>query len=458
VPPSNPLSHIMNKQTLIRILALGLVALGWLLLAPPQLGGSTRYAIIYGTSMAPHFHGGDLVLIRARSDYRVGDVVAYRNGDLNRVVLHRILRIEGSHFVFKGDNNNFVDSYHATGADLLGQERVRLPRVGTVLGWAHRPFHAALIMGALGLLGTGGLRRRRDQENDVQNGEGTEGALLACGGAVALFALLAVVAFTHATTHTVASAGLYEQRGGFSYWAAVPQSIVYPKGTLRTGDTVYTKIVPSLPVRFDYGFGSKAAHGIAGTASLVAHVTGDNGFVRTLQLAPARTFSGDHVALEGELPLRALQALSAQAEQLTGVHADTLAITIEPAVHVSGIADGKTFHDQLTPKLALRLDQLRLLVDTTANATAEPFSYVQATAGTRSVASTIGVAKLRVGVAPARIAALMGLALALAGMGFLLKRRRRTQEQPVGAEARQAAFVLREGGIAYRYAPRPEIH
>ena len=54
-------------------------AAAWLAFAPRQLGGSASYAVVYGTSMLPHFHADDLVVVRKAGSYRAGDVVLYEN-------------------------------------------------------------------------------------------------------------------------------------------------------------------------------------------------------------------------------------------------------------------------------------------------------------------------------------------------------------------------------------------
>jgi signal peptidase I len=59
------------------LLSLALLAVGWWLLGPVQLGGPTGFAIVNGNSMEPRLERGDLVLVRKRSSYDVGDVVLY---------------------------------------------------------------------------------------------------------------------------------------------------------------------------------------------------------------------------------------------------------------------------------------------------------------------------------------------------------------------------------------------
>ena len=97
------------------------LAAAWIVLAPASLGGSASYMVIDGVSMEPHLHRGDLVIVRAQASYGVGQVVAYHNLQLGRVVLHRIVSEAGGSYAFKGDNNNFVDFYHPPSSELIGR-------------------------------------------------------------------------------------------------------------------------------------------------------------------------------------------------------------------------------------------------------------------------------------------------------------------------------------------------
>ncbi len=148
-----------------------LVFLAWWMLAPPQLGGRTSYAVIYGVSMEPHFHGGDLVLLRQQPTYNVGQIVGYHSNKLGKPVMHRIIKIdESGRFWFKGDNNNFVDPEHPLETQLFGSEWVRLPGVGSALERVHSPRNAAILGGLVALFVLGGgsaqAKRRRRRHGD----------------------------------------------------------------------------------------------------------------------------------------------------------------------------------------------------------------------------------------------------------------------------------------------------
>jgi signal peptidase I len=137
--------------------AAALTALGWFALAPTSIGGPTSYVLTSGTSMLPHFHAGGVVLTRAQSDYRVGEVVAYRNRQLHMVVMHRIVARVGDRYVFKGDNNNFRDSYHPTRADLIGREWLYWPSGARWVAVVREPVMFGLILAALGWFAGAGL-------------------------------------------------------------------------------------------------------------------------------------------------------------------------------------------------------------------------------------------------------------------------------------------------------------
>jgi signal peptidase I len=140
--------------------SLSLLGAGWWLLAPPRLGGSTSFVSVDGTSMLPGLHRSDLVVIRARPQYAVGDVVAYRSRLFGRVVLHRIVAIHRGRYVFKGDSNEFTDPDQPTRHDLIGTEVVHVPRAGQLVAAAHTPAIAALF--AVALVFAAGLGGPRD--------------------------------------------------------------------------------------------------------------------------------------------------------------------------------------------------------------------------------------------------------------------------------------------------------
>jgi signal peptidase I len=138
------------------VFAVVLLLGAWLLLAPAQLGGATRYAVVEGASMQPGLSKGDLVLVRAGTTPAVGDVVLYRDPTLGVRVLHRVIRVDGDRLVLKGDANDFVDDARPRSTDVVGSYWFAVPRAGAALSWMQAPPHAALLAFLLTLVAFSG--------------------------------------------------------------------------------------------------------------------------------------------------------------------------------------------------------------------------------------------------------------------------------------------------------------
>lgn len=140
---------------------------GWLFLAPPQLGGATRYAIVQGSSMAPLLTDGDLAVVRSTGEVGVGDVVLYREPALGVGVLHRVIRLEAGRLVLKGDANGFLDDLRPTAAEVEGSLWFSVPYAGYTFAWIREPLHAALLVFALTLVALTGGRACREPRREM---------------------------------------------------------------------------------------------------------------------------------------------------------------------------------------------------------------------------------------------------------------------------------------------------
>jgi signal peptidase I len=148
---------------LVAVLAAGL----WFGL-PQPLGGRADWVMVSGTSMLPHLHTGDLVLVEHQASYHVGEVVAYRipKGQIGagHVVIHRIVGGNGrTGWTLKGDNRTAPDLWYPTNQDVLGAKLLRIPDAWFVLRIFHMPLLLALFAG-LGVFFWIALSRGEDAE------------------------------------------------------------------------------------------------------------------------------------------------------------------------------------------------------------------------------------------------------------------------------------------------------
>jgi signal peptidase I len=337
--------------------ALTLIVLGllWFYFAPVGLGGSTTYVVTSGISMEPRFHTGDLALVRSQSSYHVGEIVAYNSRVYHTVVLHRIIGRAGSRYIFKGDNNNFVDFEHPASSQLIGALWLHLPGWGARLRSVDSPALVGALVALAVLLFTGvsfarvRRRRRRQQRAAASSGPspqsaprrtaGPTGEVLAVGMVALLpFVLLGLLAFTRSSTAPTPLKIPYRQSARLSYSAAATPGPVYPGDRAVTGEPLFTHVVNLVNLSFSYRFHAAAAHSLAGEASLSATLTSTSGWHTTLPLGQPTRFRGDRALVTATLDLPSLLALMHNVNTATGV-GGVYTLTLVPQVRVRGRID-----------------------------------------------------------------------------------------------------------------------
>jgi len=126
-----------------------LLAWAWFML-PQALGGRAGWVLVDGTSMLPHYHTGDLVLVERQSSYHAGQVIAYRvpKGDpmAGAQVIHRIVGGDAQRgFVVQGDNRTAPDIWHPKPKDIVGAQLLRIPDALLVLRYLRSPLLLGLL-------------------------------------------------------------------------------------------------------------------------------------------------------------------------------------------------------------------------------------------------------------------------------------------------------------------------
>lgn len=416
----------MRSHALLR-LATGVAVLAgvgtlWFFLAPAQIGGGVDYVVIHGVSMEPKLHSGDLAVLRPAPSYSVGEVAGYHSGLLHEVVLHRIVATRGPEFVFKGDNNDFIDSYYPTRSQLVGTLWFHVPGVGRALLWLHVPIHAAIAAALLALLlgsglATGTRRRRRPSRpagapavtpRSARPFHPDPASLAAVGAAqalVILFGALAFVAYGRSSTHPAPVPSAYEQTGRYAYSASLPVSSVYPTGHVRTGDPVYMNIVHSLTLAYHYRLDSTLPHTVGGRLGLVVSLRSSGGWKRTLASAPPRLVAGDSASVSVPVDLRTVERdLTAFARE-TAVTNETFTLVVSPRPRLHGLVAGQAVPSPQPKPLTFAVDELALTV-------AGPAPRQLSTSTTGSVTeprpASLSLLKLRMGVTTARLAGVVG--------------------------------------------------
>jgi signal peptidase I len=355
------------------------LAAAWWYFAPTQLGGSTRYVVTHGTSMEPRFHTGDLGIVRPADQYKVGEIVAYWSTMLHTEVLHRIIAIHGDHYVFKGDNNNFIDPIEPTRAELLGRLWLHIPHAGALLDLLHSPAVAAALCAILGCGLLFGFReqrhRRRKRPRKAPTGAGDPGILsvnarnhtmanrlnfgtpfivAACAAAICL--VVAVVAFARPADRASGVGSPYAQQVTFGYTAHVRPGPVYPTGGITTGQPIFLRLIRNLTIHVHYQLTSRAQSSIAGTEEILLHINGPSGWHRNIVLVPTTHFASNSTDTDVPLSLPQVESFLTRIASLIGpVGMGGYDIAIEPVIHVTGTVAAQPVHVTFSPLLTFNI-------------------------------------------------------------------------------------------------------
>jgi signal peptidase len=435
---------------------------GWMLFAPPQLGGQSSYVIVNGNSMEPGMHRGDLAIVRPAERYVPGDVVTYRHPDVGHVI-HRVAEEKDGRFTLKGDNNDFFDSYRPTGDDIVGKLWLHVPGAGRVLWHLRTPLWAGLVLfiAFAGVVtGPGPTRSAAVQWTRRQRSNG--GSLmapiyrnwqdiLALLLALALgFAILAWVGFGRATHRERTKELTYTQRGEFSYEAASADARLYDAGKATTGEPVYLRMSDAVAFAFAYEFSTSAPANVRGTYHLVAEVGDISGWKRTIPVAEPGSFEGTTFRTAGVLRLADLQEHIAAHEAQSGVRNDRYTVTIRPRVRVEGELGGARLSaDFREAALPMALDRAQLRLDAVKPESVIAPSVTRTVVDRQRVSNSVYLLFLEVPVAAARIVGLAGAAVMTACAGALLAAvARRGWSEASDAHAADAVPVRVTGPVA----------
>lgn len=464
---TNRVSHRLHRFSAVRRavrlvagLAAVLVALaGWALLAPPALGGGFSYVTTSGNSMEPTLHAGDLAIVRSASSYQVGDVVAYRSERVGRIVLHRIIGGENGRYELRGDNNTWVDADRPNDGQIMGELVAHAPGVGSALRTAASPTGLSLASAVVGglIIATA----RRDGATSPRAGRRTSTLVVssltawrpppALVVAAGLAAALVAFAFTRPVEREVTGEVPFNHRSEFAYSAAAPLApAVYPDGEASAGEPVFRRLAHRLDVDYAYGFEADDDVSSATTAiRLAAEVRDDNGWTATVAIDDRST--GGALTARGSIDLDVLGQQIAHVEQLTGIDHASYELSIVATTDVAATVAGQPVTERLTPRLAFRVDDLKL-TPITADGSPDATSSMVTVSGGAIATTTYGVTELsvlgtRLTVPGLRILALLAVAgVALATAALVV--RRPVRRDAAGVPDRYQRLVLPVEGLS----------
>jgi signal peptidase len=116
--------------------------------------GTSTYLVVLSESMKPTINMGDLVVTTPTNpnDIKTGDIIAFKNGNAEIPVTHRVVNVTASGFVTKGDANDDADIQVRRQGDVLGRIAFWIPFAGYFVYFARSIYGFIILIIIPGLL------------------------------------------------------------------------------------------------------------------------------------------------------------------------------------------------------------------------------------------------------------------------------------------------------------------
>ncbi len=388
--------------------------------------------------MEPEFTTGDLVVIRKSDTPQLGDIFAYESPSIGPVI-HRIVDQEGERFIFKGDNNDWTDSYQPTQEDLIGEALFNIPRVGSYVAWLRQPIIIAILTAILGgflMFGlfdnTSAITQQttpvpRNQTMPVPGNQTIPDVFLGIQNfryvslifsTLALFSgfVLGVFAFTKPETKWVSDNYEFIHSTAYRYTAAANPA-VYNVTTIQPGEPIFDKLTCDMAIVVAYAMTSSKPVNISGNYRIFARISEENGWNRIMELQPKTQFSGGSFNSKVNLNVCDIRQLLNLVTELTGLQRSFFIVSIITEISTIGEVGDRTYNGTIFPNLEFGMDatQLYLLKNDDGR---DPLKWELngAVAGTRQVQNTISLLGIALPVYLARLAAIGTVLIGITGL------------------------------------------
>lgn len=408
------------------------------------LGADISLLSTRGVSMQPLFSGGDLAITAKTDQYRIGDIVAYRVPGDDAVVLHRIRSIEGDRYVFKGDNNSWLDPIRPRQEDLVGRLLARVPKAGFISDYLSSPARWFIVLGLALLLfaGSGAHRDRRRPRTEVRRRaelpfdlEDTTSRFGPPMTAIGMVMVLLAIVFSRDTSVPTERNRSVDHSMTYEYSGQPPVGATYPDGTLRTGDPVFLRLIQSIDLDLMYRVSGRDLGDVSGSYTVDAVVAdpGSGSWRTTTRLIDPTKFTGASFTARARLDFAALQREVDAVRAETGVPGSTVTVSLIPKVALDGSLSGVDFSHTYNTPVDFSLTPLQLTLVTPPDPVGTPLVVSESETikvpGTK--AEQLSFLGRKMPVSTARWASLVLLFATLGWLGVALAQHR---SQRVGPE------------------------
>ena len=347
---------------------------GWVLFAPPQLGGQATMVIVDGSSMEPGYHQGDLIIVRSADYYQIGDIVAYKHLQMGKYVIHRIIGEELNRFILQGDNNTWTDGFKPSQAEIIGKHWIRIPKIGKVIAWLRKPVYLAFFASLLGGVlminwykdKSKNWKRKPKKSLNIYHwinaeylGKSGETYFLSLGIFLIIAIIFGGIAFSKPIEKNIPQDVFYTHTGEFEYSAPAPEG-VYDSTTIQSGFPVFFKLTCEIQVDYKYVLMSDNFSGINGSQTMSAVISDTTGWQRTIPLQSVTSFQGTTAISQSVLNVCQAADIVDGLREKTGLQRSEFSLAIIPTTRVTGLVNGSEINDVYSPTLNFKFNEIGL--------------------------------------------------------------------------------------------------
>jgi hypothetical protein len=363
-------------------------------------------------------------------------------------IIHRIIAIERDHYIFKGDNNSWIDTYRPTRAELIGKLWIHMPKLGKAIEWLRLPINLGLTTGLLGGILMASMMIKPKQRGKGQSipsgnlGGMLEGGVYLFGFFALIFLGLSIFAFIRPLTRP-AEKIQYQQESHFSY-SATGTPVIYDTEMVRSGEPIFPRLTCFLNIAFSYNVTGNQLQGVSGNYQLIARVMDEqSGWQRTIPMNELTAFTGNSFSAASNLDVCQIVSLVNTLKQETGLRASSFTLEVIPHVVVTANAMDTQIVDSFEPKLVFRFDEVHFSLSVPKGQDDPLYSSKQSLAENANLEpNTLSLLQWKLQIGTIRGIALFGLALSLGGLllaGFHLF--------SATQQSQEALIRLKHGGL-----------
>lgn len=146
----------MEKKKILKIIqniiTVAIIIIGlFLIMTLFPIKGNYQVKVVLSGSMEPKIHTGSVVIIKPKSQYKIGDIVIFGKDTKTEIpTTHRIISsraVEGVMlFTTKGDANEDPDSKEIRPSDIHGKVLLSVPWMGYILNFIRKPVGIIVVI------------------------------------------------------------------------------------------------------------------------------------------------------------------------------------------------------------------------------------------------------------------------------------------------------------------------